>query len=148
MRILKLYRLLTRDRTRESRSALCRSDSRLWHVEHRREGRSKLSSARASARDKLPIAPSVYCRWRKPDGKLYDESRVGPRTSACTVVSIAADSSPVRGSSIEATVSFPLGTSRPATRVQMKGKATVVRVEPGCFAIQPSSASAGRTIRR
>ena len=79
------------------------------------------------------IAVPVHCRWREPDGTVH---RITGWTKDISVhgVFIVADSTPPHGVSIDVTVSFPSRGSGP-TRVQMRGKGTVVRVEPGCFAV-------------
>ena len=79
------------------------------------------------------IVVSGHCRWREPDGTVH---RITGWTKDISVhgAFIVADSIPPQGVSIDVTVSFPGRGSRPA-KVQMRGKGTVVRVEPGSFAV-------------
>jgi hypothetical protein len=116
--------------------------SQLYAVPTRASGMSSIdtkgdSSCRQQERrrtTRYQIVVSVHCRWRESDGTVR---RITGWTKDISVhgVSIVADSTPPQASSIEVTVSFPSGASRPATTVQMRGKGTVVRVEPGSFAV-------------
>ena len=80
------------------------------------------------------IVVSVYCRWREADGTVR---RINGWSKDISVhgVSIIADSIPPQGAAVEVTLLLSGRTPRPVTGVQMRGKGTVVRIEPGCFAV-------------
>ena len=109
-----------------------RSPDRMSSSNETRDSKCRDLERRRSTR--YAISLPVQCGWEEPNGSVQKFSgftkNIGPQG-----VSVVAEAVPSEGTSIDITVLLPGRPPKAGTRVQMRGKGHVVRVDPdGCFA--------------